>query len=131
MKAFRTFQLEQWPARALRIAVLLCLGLMAACGGGYGGGMGGGGGMASAPVITAQPMSQSVTAGSMATFSVTATGAGLSYQWMKNSVNIANATAATYTTPPTTTADSGSAFAVQVSNVYGHVTSSPAMLTVM
>lgn len=35
------------------------------------------------------------------------------------------------TTPVTTTADNGATFAVQVSNAYGKVTSSPAVLTVM
>jgi hypothetical protein len=114
---------------------------MAGCGGGYGGGggngMGNGTGMGmgmgtSAPMITKQPASQTVTAGSMATFSVTATGTGpLSYQWMSNSNAISGATRSTYTTGMTTTAMSGTALAVQVSNPYGMVTSSPAMLTVM
>src|SRR5262249_26614009 len=70
-----------------------------------------------APTITTQPMNQTVTAGQTATFTVTATGtAPLSYQWQKNGANIAGAISANYTTPTTTTADSGSTFKVVVSN---------------
>src|SRR5207245_7381997 len=52
------------------------------------------------------------------------------YQWQKNGANIAGATAASYTTPVTTTADSGSTFRVVVTNTAGMVTSSAATLTV-
>jgi invasion protein IalB len=84
-----------------------------------------------APTITTQPVNQTVTAGQTATFTVVATGtAPLSYQWQKNGVNIAGATSTSYTTPATTTADSGSTFRVIVSNTAGTVTSSPATLTV-
>src|SRR2546423_6517196 len=83
------------------------------------------------PTITTQPMSQTVTAGQTATFSVVATGtAPLTYHWQKNSVNIAGATSTSYTTPATTTADSGSAFRVLVTNSAGSVTSIAATLTV-
>src|SRR5439155_543221 len=62
-----------------------------------------------APTITTQPANQTVTAGQTATFAVVAAGtAPLGYQWQKNGVNIAAATSASYTTPATTTADSGS-----------------------
>jgi hypothetical protein len=61
-----------------------------------------------APAITTQPVSQTVTVGQTATFSVAATGtAPLNYQWQKNSANISGATAASYTTPATTLADNG------------------------
>ncbi len=84
-----------------------------------------------APTITTQPTNQTVMAGQTATFTVIATGtAPLAYQWQKNSVNITGATAASYTTPATTTADSGSTFAVAVSNTTGTVTSNAATLTV-
>jgi hypothetical protein len=84
-----------------------------------------------APTITTQPASRTVTAGQTATFSVTASGtAPLSYQWRKNGVAISGATAASYTTPPTTSADSGAQFTVVVSNSAGSVTSTPATLTV-
>src|SRR2546430_8246985 len=83
------------------------------------------------PAITAQPANQTVTTGQTATFAVVAGGtAPLSYQWQKNGASIAGATAANYTTPATTTADSGSTFAVVVSNSAGTVTSAAATLTV-
>ena len=83
------------------------------------------------PTITAQPANQTVTAGQTATFTVVAAGtAPLNYQWQKKGVNIAGATAPSYTTPVTTTADGGSAFAVVVSNTAGTVTSAAATLTV-
>src|SRR5205823_7558076 len=78
-----------------------------------------------------QPASQTVTAGQTATFTVVATGtAPLSYQWMKSGTAISGATAPTYTTPATTSADSGSQFTVVVSNTAGSVTSNAATLTV-
>ena len=84
-----------------------------------------------APTITAQPVSQTVTAGQTASFTVVATGtAPLNYQWQKGGVNIAGATAASYTTPATTTSDNGATFAVVVSNTAGTVTSAAAALTV-
>src|SRR5215472_12260846 len=84
-----------------------------------------------APTIITQPTNQTVTVGQAATFSVTATGtAPLSYQWRKNGANIAGATSASYTTPATTTSDSGSTFLVVVSNSAGTATSSAATLTV-
>src|SRR5205814_10216932 len=74
---------------------------------------------------------QTVTAGQTASFSVTATGtAPLSYQWRKNGVNISGATASSYTTPATTTADSGSTFSVVVTNSAASATSNNATLTV-
>jgi hypothetical protein len=54
----------------------------------------------------------------------------LSYQWIENGSAISGATAASYTTPPTTAADNGAVFTVLVSNSLGSVTSYPATLTV-
>ncbi len=86
---------------------------------------------ASAPAITAQPAAQTVTAGQTATFAVTATGSSpLAYQWRKNGASLSGATASSYTTPATTTADSGSAFDVVVGNAVGSATSTAAILTV-
>ncbi len=83
------------------------------------------------PVITAEPSNVTVTAGQAATFSVGATGtAPLSYQWQKNGATIAGATASSYTTPVTTSADNGATFLAVVSNTAGSKTSSAATLTV-
>jgi hypothetical protein len=84
-----------------------------------------------APTITTQPSAQTVTAGQTATFTVVASGtAPLTYQWQKNGSDISGATTASYTSPVTTTADSGALFRVVVSNTAGSVTSNSAMLTV-
>ncbi len=84
-----------------------------------------------APSITAQPASQTVTAGQTATFSVTSSGAAtLNYQWSKNGGAITGATSASYTTPAAATSDNGSQFKVVVSNSAGNVTSNAATLTV-
>jgi immunoglobulin I-set domain protein len=81
--------------------------------------------------ISTQPADQTVTAGQSATFSVMATGtAPLSYQWQKGGSSISGATAASYTTPVTTVADSGSKFDVVITNPAGNVTSNSATLTV-
>jgi hypothetical protein len=83
------------------------------------------------PSITTQPASQTVVASQTATFRVTASGtAPLSYQWRKNGTAISGATSSGYTTPATTSADSGSQFTVAVSNSIGTVTSNAATLTV-
>ena len=84
-----------------------------------------------APTITTQPANQTVTAGQTATFSVAATGtAPLSYQWQMNAADIPGATSTSYTTPVTTTGNSGELFRVVVSNSAGSVTSNTATLTV-
>jgi hypothetical protein len=89
-------------------------------------------GSSTAPSITTQPASQSVTAGQTATFSVTATGtAPVSYQWQKNGLAVAGATAPSYTTMATLMADNGSQFQVLVSNATGNAASSTATLTVV
>jgi hypothetical protein len=61
---------------------------------------------------------------------VVATGTAPNYQWRRNGVPIAGATLASYTTPATIEADSGSLFSVVASNSAGSVTSSNATLTV-
>jgi hypothetical protein len=89
------------------------------------------GAAAVAPSITAQPTSQTVSAGQTASFSAAASGtAPLKYQWSKNSTPISGATSSGYTTPVTTTSDSGSRFTVVISNNAGSMTSGSATLTV-
>ena len=85
----------------------------------------------SAPTISVQPTDQNVPLGQPATFSVTAVGsAPLSYQWNKNSLPIAGATASSYTTPDTQAGDNGSTFQVVVSNKVGSTPSVSAKLSV-
>jgi uncharacterized repeat protein (TIGR03806 family) len=88
-----------------------------------------------APTISSPPQNQSVVAPAMATFTVTATGTNRTYQWQSMPpggafANITGATAASYTTPATTAAMSGTQYRVIVSNPGGSVTSAAATLTV-
>ena len=83
-----------------------------------------------APAITIQPTDQTAITGQTATFSVTATGTSLQYQWKKGDTAIPGATSSSYTTPATSMADSGAVFTVVVSNSAGSVTSNNATLTV-
>jgi alpha-tubulin suppressor-like RCC1 family protein len=84
------------------------------------------------PSIVSMPQSLSVNVGQTASFSVTAAGTGpLVYQWKKLGVNLAGATAASYSLVSAALADSGSTWAVTVSNAAGSVTSAAAVLTVL
>jgi hypothetical protein len=83
-----------------------------------------------APSIIAQPASQTVLAGSTATFSVTVAGTPpLSYQWRFNGTNILGATATAFTLTNVQPAQAGS-YTVRITNLYGSATSSNAVLTV-
>ncbi|SHH81203.1 hypothetical protein SAMN04488109_5578, partial [Chryseolinea serpens] len=84
-----------------------------------------------APAITAQPIaSQAICEGGSASFSVTASGTALTYQWRKNGVNIGGATSSTYTIPSIVTAD-GATYTVIVSGTCAPpVTSNGSVLTV-
>ncbi|MFO1152694.1 MAG: LamG-like jellyroll fold domain-containing protein [Rhodospirillales bacterium] len=85
----------------------------------------------SAPAITSQPQSATVSVGQSAIFSVTASGSSpISYQWQRNNSNVGGATSSSYTTPATAAADSGTTYRVIVSNTTGSVTSNNATLTV-
>lgn len=90
--------------------------------------------IAAATTITTQPQSVTVTEGQSATFSVTATGDNLRYQWQINSGNgwsdITGATDASYTIDRTTTAMSGNQYHCIVTGDGGETTSSAATLTV-
>ena len=82
-------------------------------------------------LVGGQPQNQTVVAPSAATFSATAIGTSpITYQWSKNGVPINGATSATYTTPATTSADSGASFTVTLTNSVNSFTSYPAALTV-
>lgn len=83
------------------------------------------------PAITTQPQSVTVTEGQPAAFSVAASGTpSPQYQWVKNGTAIAGAISPVYTTPATTSADSGARFMVLVSNSAGSISSNVATLTV-
>jgi hypothetical protein len=84
----------------------------------------------SAPVITSQPVSQSLCAGGgSANLTVAATGTGLTYQWRKAGVNITGATSSNYSIATAALSDSGS-YDVVISNSCGSVASSAATLTI-
>ena len=84
-----------------------------------------------APVITAQPQGVTNYVGGTASFSVTATGTPLNYQWLKSGSIIAGATNSLLTFTNLSTANAG-LYSVVVSNFVGSATSSPlAMLTVL
>jgi O-glycosyl hydrolase len=84
-----------------------------------------------APSVTTQPKSQTISVGQAATFSVVAGGsAPLTYQWLKNGSSISGATAPSYTTPAATSAENGSTYQVQINNSAGHLASATATLTV-
>ncbi len=73
------------------------------------------------PLITIEPLDQSVCSGSSVSFSVTATGSGLTYQWKKGLVNvvdggtISGAQTATLTINPVSISDTSSNYYVVVS----------------
>jgi hypothetical protein len=84
------------------------------------------------PNIVVQPANQTVPPNGSATFTITATGAApLSYYWNRDGSPIAGATASSYTTNNVQFLDSGSQFTCLVSNAYGNVLSSPAILSVV
>jgi hypothetical protein len=85
----------------------------------------------SAPIITTQPISRTLNNGLAATFTVIATGtAPLTYQWYKNGTNlISGATSSTYTVTNVSSTDEGT-YKCVVSNSFGTVTSTDAVLKV-
>ena len=89
-----------------------------------------------APIITGHPQNASVQEGETATFNVTATGEGVTYQWQidrndgKGFVNIDGATSASYTMSTVDMDCNGFKYQCIVSNAGGSVTSNNAILTV-
>jgi len=65
-----------------------------------------------------------------ATFTVSAAGKNLRYQWQKNRADIPGATSPSYTTPATTLWDIGSAYRCVVSNALGATRSRPGILNI-
>lgn len=83
-----------------------------------------------APVISSHPNSQSVSAGTAVTFSVTAEGTPApTFQWRKDGVAINGATDTSFSIPAVVLGDTGD-YSVVVENSSGRVTSNVATLTV-
>ncbi len=81
------------------------------------------------PAITTQPSNATVCIGDNATFSITATGDEISYQWQKDGSNISGATSSSYTVTNASSGDAGS-YTCVVTNACASVTSNAATLTV-
>jgi hypothetical protein len=82
-----------------------------------------------ATAITTQPSAVAVCSGANATFTVVATGSGLTYQWRKGSVNITGATNASYTITGATAADAAN-YDVVVTGTCGNTTSNAVALSI-
>ena len=83
------------------------------------------------PAIISQPASQTVNAGTNVTFAVAASGTlPLNYQWQLNGTNLAGATASSVTRTNVQGPESGQ-YRVIISNPWGSVTSSNAVLLVL
>jgi hypothetical protein len=91
--------------------------------------------IATPPLIQTQPQNRTASAGSLVLFSVSATGNGLTYQWMRNGTNlvdagnIAGSTTATLLLTGVTRLDATN-YTVVITNAAGSITSSPASLAV-
>ena len=111
----------------LLIALMACLG---ASTGGCGSSGTAPGIKPGVPVITQQPMSQSVTTGQPATFSVVATGtAPLTYQWYMSGAAVGT-NSGTFTIPQASSSQTGAQIYVNVSNSAGATKSNTVSLTV-
>jgi len=82
------------------------------------------------PVIASHPQNQTVTEGQTASFSVSANGTGLSYQWFFGAAQLDGQTASILTVTNARRVDEGP-YSVTVSNQYGNVTSQNAYLFVL
>ena len=100
--------LDTWRRRLTIISTSTLLATLAACGGGSADNE------AAAPAITTQPAGTAVTQGQAATFTVAATGAGITYQWRRAGADVAGASAASYTTAATVIGDNGAVFSVRL-----------------
>lgn len=89
-----------------------------------------------APVITGQPQNASAQEGATATFTVTATGENVTYQWQidrndgNGFVNLNGATSASYTTSVVDLDCDGFKYQCIITNEGGSVTTTPVTLTV-
>jgi hypothetical protein len=81
------------------------------------------------PAITSQPAAQVVCAGSPASFFISATGTGLTYQWRKDGTNISGATSSSFSIATVSASDAAN-YSVVITNACGTVTSNSVSLTV-
>ncbi|MFN7139169.1 MAG: immunoglobulin domain-containing protein, partial [Limisphaerales bacterium] len=81
------------------------------------------------PLIVQNPTNQAVQTGQTLSFSVTASGSGLNYQWRKDGVNLSGRTTASFTISNSQVSDAGY-YDVVVSNAFGEVISTKAAVTV-
>lgn len=79
--------------------------------------------------VTGQPQSQSVEVGDKVTLSITASGTSISFQWMKDGVDIPNATSYSYVIDSVVQADSGF-YSCRVSNICNEAYSDSAFVEV-
>ena len=82
------------------------------------------------PVIALQPFDQEVSVGQSVSFSVSATGSGLTYQWLRNGAAIDGATSATYTIASPQVSDVAS-YSVRIGSSGGSIDSSAGNLSVV
>jgi len=80
--------------------------------------------------ISVQPANRSVLQGQSTSFSITATGTGISYQWKKNGVNVGT-NSSTYSYTNAAGADNGAVITCVVSNAFESITSNAVSLTVI
>ncbi|MFH1050274.1 MAG: immunoglobulin domain-containing protein [bacterium] len=84
-----------------------------------------------AVAITTQPVDQTVAEGNPFTLFVTATGeAPLTYQWLKDDVEITGATEATYSVTSASISIDGGIYICNVTNICGTVATNPVTVTV-
>jgi len=83
------------------------------------------------PVVTTDPVSQTVTAGSAVTFTAAALGAQpLSFRWQRGGADLPGASSPTLTLQSVTEADDGARFRFVVTNAAGSAASAEAVLRV-
>ncbi len=84
------------------------------------------------PTVLSQPVRETaVEENQKVTFSITVDGTQpITFQWQRNGVDIADANASSYTTPPLTPADSQVSYRCLVKNVAGEVFSDEALISV-
>ncbi len=117
------------PQRSRRLPIIpLVFATVLACDGGHDATTGAS--VDTAPVIVVDPRPRVVPVGATWTFTVSATGARLAYQWRRDGQAIAGATAADYVFTPRSMAEGGR-IDVVVRNGAGSVTSAPVTLRVV